>query len=450
MGAIATQAYANPRYGPDGLALLREGLSRQEVVDRLTSADDEREHRQLGVVDGRGGSATFTGTECMDWAGGAIGPGYAAQGNILVGEETVAALASTFESTDRAAARRTADRLPRRSAGSRRRPARPAVCSALRRRARRRLRGPFGRPRRPSHRRPRAARRRARPAVRDAHPALRQDRASGSTSTTRFATSSTERLHALGYDGDLERCARRVGGHREPRGAPRRRRADRCGRARGAARTMSGYEVLSLDELGSYPDARYEGAPRLIPLRYELGLRAFGANAWTNDVGGHVVPRHSEESGNEELYVVVRGRATFTVNDETLDAPAGTLVHAVSGENREAVAEEPGTIVLAVGATRGQPFDAARLGRGGDRLREGGRGRHRRQPGDDRGAPGPPAGRMAGPVQRRLLRGACTATPTAHSRTCGAPSRWPATRCVPSLPETATWRASTTIRVGRS
>lgn len=101
VGAIATQAYANPRYGPDGLALLREGLSAQEVVDRLTSADDEREHRQLGVVDGRGGSASFTGTECMDWAGGAIGPGYAAQGNILVGEETVAALASTFESTNR-------------------------------------------------------------------------------------------------------------------------------------------------------------------------------------------------------------------------------------------------------------------------------------------------------------------------------------------------------------
>jgi mannose-6-phosphate isomerase-like protein (cupin superfamily) len=121
---------------------------------------------------------------------------------------------------------------------------------------------------------------------------------------------------------------------------------------------MKGYEVLSLDELGRYPDPRYDGAPQLIPLRYELGLRAFGANAWTNGVGQPVVPRHSEESGNEELYVVVRGRVTFTVGDETLDAPAGTLVHVANGEVREAVAEDSDTIVLAVGATRGEPFTA--------------------------------------------------------------------------------------------
>src|SRR5918911_1149093 len=99
VGAIATQAYANPRYGPQGLALLREGLSAEEVVERLTSADEGREHRQLGVVDARGGSATYTGRECYEWAGGRTGPGYAAQGNILVSEETVAALATTFEAT---------------------------------------------------------------------------------------------------------------------------------------------------------------------------------------------------------------------------------------------------------------------------------------------------------------------------------------------------------------
>ena len=99
VGAIATQAYANPRYGPEGLALLREGLDAQAVVDRLTAADDDREHRQVGVVDRRGGSASFTGSECMDWAGGLTAPGYAAQGNILVGEETVAALAATFTAT---------------------------------------------------------------------------------------------------------------------------------------------------------------------------------------------------------------------------------------------------------------------------------------------------------------------------------------------------------------
>jgi uncharacterized Ntn-hydrolase superfamily protein len=99
-GAIATQAYANPRYGPDGLKLLAQGLSAQDVVENLTSADEGRDHRQLGVVDGSGGSATYTGSECMDWAGGLAGPGFAAQGNILVGEETVAALATTFTATD--------------------------------------------------------------------------------------------------------------------------------------------------------------------------------------------------------------------------------------------------------------------------------------------------------------------------------------------------------------
>ena len=97
VGAIATQAYANPRYGPEGLSLLSEGLSAGEVVERLTAADAGRDDRQLGVVDGRGGSASFTGESCYAWAGGRTGPCYAAQGNILVSEETVAALGTTFE-----------------------------------------------------------------------------------------------------------------------------------------------------------------------------------------------------------------------------------------------------------------------------------------------------------------------------------------------------------------
>jgi uncharacterized Ntn-hydrolase superfamily protein len=96
VGAVATQSYVNPRYGPDGLALLREGLSAEETVARLTAADEGREHRQLGVVDAHGGSATFTGRDCMDWAGGVTGRCFAAQGNILVGEETVTALAAAF------------------------------------------------------------------------------------------------------------------------------------------------------------------------------------------------------------------------------------------------------------------------------------------------------------------------------------------------------------------
>lgn len=108
VGAVATQSYANPRYGPDGLLLLREGLSAEDVVARLTAADEGREQRQLGVVDRQGRAATFTGGKCHAWAGGRTGPRYAAQGNILVSAETVDALAETFEAT---AGRPLAERL---------------------------------------------------------------------------------------------------------------------------------------------------------------------------------------------------------------------------------------------------------------------------------------------------------------------------------------------------
>jgi uncharacterized Ntn-hydrolase superfamily protein len=97
VGAIATQSYANPRYGPDGLKLLREGRSAAEAIAALTEADGDRALRQVGVVDSQGRAATFTGDECHDWAGGRTGNRYAAQGNILVSQETVDALAITFE-----------------------------------------------------------------------------------------------------------------------------------------------------------------------------------------------------------------------------------------------------------------------------------------------------------------------------------------------------------------
>ncbi|HYY77528.1 MAG TPA: DUF1028 domain-containing protein [Gaiellaceae bacterium] len=99
VGAVATQALANVSYGPQGLELLREGLSAEETIARVTEADEEREHRQVGVVDAHGGAATYTGSACLEWAGGVTGDGYAAQGNILVSEETVDALAQTYEST---------------------------------------------------------------------------------------------------------------------------------------------------------------------------------------------------------------------------------------------------------------------------------------------------------------------------------------------------------------
>jgi uncharacterized Ntn-hydrolase superfamily protein len=108
IGAIATQAYANPRYGPDGLALLRDGLSASEVVERLTAEDDGRDDRQVGVVDATGASAAWTGSGCLDWAGNRTGECYSAQGNILVSGETVDALSETFESSK---GRALADRL---------------------------------------------------------------------------------------------------------------------------------------------------------------------------------------------------------------------------------------------------------------------------------------------------------------------------------------------------
>ena len=112
VGAIATQSYANPRYGPDGLALLRDGLSADDVVERLTAADENRAQRQLGVVDGAGLAATFTGEACHGWAGGRTGDGYAAQGNILVSAATVDALAESFEaSAGKALAERLLDCL---------------------------------------------------------------------------------------------------------------------------------------------------------------------------------------------------------------------------------------------------------------------------------------------------------------------------------------------------
>ncbi len=107
VGAIATQALANPAYGPDGIELLEKGHSPSEVIEILTEQDDGSSHRQLGIVDIKGRSANFTGDECLDWAGGLTGENFAVQGNILVNKETVEEMAKTFEKTEG----RLADRL---------------------------------------------------------------------------------------------------------------------------------------------------------------------------------------------------------------------------------------------------------------------------------------------------------------------------------------------------
>jgi uncharacterized Ntn-hydrolase superfamily protein len=96
-GAVATQAYANLAYRPAGLELLRQGRDAHEVIATLTGEDDGRDHRQVGVVSA-GAAATFTGSACHDWAGGRAGDDYAVQGNILVGEQVVAAMEETWRS----------------------------------------------------------------------------------------------------------------------------------------------------------------------------------------------------------------------------------------------------------------------------------------------------------------------------------------------------------------
>ena len=96
-GAVATQSYANTSFGPNGLALMARSLSAQEALDQLIAEDEGRARRQVGLVDAQGRAATFTGNECIAWAGGVTGTYYAAQGNILVSAATVEAMAKTFE-----------------------------------------------------------------------------------------------------------------------------------------------------------------------------------------------------------------------------------------------------------------------------------------------------------------------------------------------------------------
>jgi uncharacterized Ntn-hydrolase superfamily protein len=96
VGAVATQALANVRYGPDGLQAMADGLSAEQAVGRLTRSDDARAHRQAGFVDARGGAATYTGEQCLPWAGGRAADNVAAQGNILTGADVVDALFETF------------------------------------------------------------------------------------------------------------------------------------------------------------------------------------------------------------------------------------------------------------------------------------------------------------------------------------------------------------------
>ena len=122
---------------------------------------------------------------------------------------------------------------------------------------------------------------------------------------------------------------------------------------------MSVYKVARPEEIEAI---NYRQQTEMRPVRHHMGIAAFGTNAWTAEkIGDRLVPEHEEDEGNEELYVVVRGRARFELGEDTVDAPAGTLVFVSPETTRTAFAEEAGTAVLAIGAT-GQAVRAERLG----------------------------------------------------------------------------------------
>ena len=100
VGAIATQSWANTTYGPNGLKLLKSGLSAEQTLERLIADDPGRATRQVGIVDAKGNVANHTGDECNEWAGAVSGKHYTAQGNILAGEAVVKAMGKAFEETE--------------------------------------------------------------------------------------------------------------------------------------------------------------------------------------------------------------------------------------------------------------------------------------------------------------------------------------------------------------
>ena len=117
---------------------------------------------------------------------------------------------------------------------------------------------------------------------------------------------------------------------------------------------MSGYEVARLDEIEEMDDGREPWRP----VRHHFGITSFGVNTWTGrDAGDRIINEHDEADENEELYVVLQGRAVFELDGERVDAPAGTLVFAHPGVKRTAFAEEPETTIIALGGTPGQAYE---------------------------------------------------------------------------------------------
>jgi mannose-6-phosphate isomerase-like protein (cupin superfamily) len=116
------------------------------------------------------------------------------------------------------------------------------------------------------------------------------------------------------------------------------------------------YRIATVDDLQDIP---YRQETHMRPVRHHLGITAFGTNAWTAVAAGdRLMPEHREDEGTQELYVVLRGRARFEIDGESVDAPPGTLVYVEPEGRRTAYAEEAGTTVLAIGGTAGQAYEA--------------------------------------------------------------------------------------------
>jgi tetratricopeptide (TPR) repeat protein len=120
---------------------------------------------------------------------------------------------------------------------------------------------------------------------------------------------------------------------------------------------MSDYAVAHLDEIDEISDGRCPSRP----VRSHFGITSFGVNSWTGrEAGDRIINEHNEAGegdGQEELYLVQRGRARFELDGEPVDAPAGTMVFVRPDVERTAFAEEPGTTIIALGGTPGKPYE---------------------------------------------------------------------------------------------
>lgn len=119
---------------------------------------------------------------------------------------------------------------------------------------------------------------------------------------------------------------------------------------------MSGYAVARLEQIDEIDDGREP----FRPVRHHFGITGFGVTAWTGrEAGDRIINEHDESDSDEELYLVLTGRAVFELDGERVDAPSGTFVFARPAVKRTAIAEEPGTTIVALGGTPGKAYEAS-------------------------------------------------------------------------------------------